>query len=104
MTQEQKRIRIAEACGWKQCPTAMLHGFSPAGAWRQSSKHGVTSLPDYFNDLNACHEAEKTLTQFERSIYRDLLPSSFPGEPSAYWHATAAQRAEAFGRAKGLWE
>lgn len=54
--------------------------------------------PDYLNDLNAMHEAEKTMTGLQRDAYFDRLV--WFGPPL---FATAAQRAEAFGRTLGLW-
>lgn len=54
-------------------------------------------------DLNAMHEAEKTLPDV--LVYADEL-DRLTGRTSREFeviHATAAQRAEAFLRAKGLW-
>jgi len=87
MTQEQKRIKIAEAVG---------------------------KDADYFNDLNAMHEAEKKLPvelmgtmamHLSRIVgYSGVNNSSKPLPHAAYiWHATATQRAEAFGKALNLW-
>ena len=58
---------------------------------------------DYCVDLNAIHEAEKTLTAKQIEKYCDLL------WPKGYrWfcaiHTTARQRAEAFLRTLGKWE
>lgn len=100
MTEEQKRVKIAELCEW----TYKGQEYSDPYWCHPEINEVYDTPPDYFHDLNAMNEAEKTLTQFERSLYRDLLPSPFPGEPSAYWHASATERAEAFGKVKGLWE
>lgn len=84
--------------------------------WRTPSNDGCRSasdLPDYLNDLNAMHEAEKILQ--ERCIfwpdYVDELAKMFPSarrDQRANWsqaiHATAAQRAEAFLHTIGKWE
>lgn len=107
MTQEEKRIKIAELCGWtKHYPDDEVSCYewvwvSPAGV------HAVeydksTHLPDYFNDLNACHEAEKTLTELEFGNYHDILLNQIMSVK--FISAEAAQRAEAFGRVKGLWK
>lgn len=103
MNTEQKRIKIVEACGWRYLD-------SRPGYPRGIAKDGVThELPDYFNDLNAMHEAEKVLT--EKGVntwwaYVDHLnrnnPTPFGHETAV--HATAAQRAEAFGLTLNLWE
>lgn len=93
MTQEQKRIKIAEACG--------LTG------WQETR-----SLPDYFKDLNAMHEAEKVLSDFNHGLFRKLLFSEAYNIGLAANNldaerkqvsATAAARAEAFGKTLNLW-
>jgi hypothetical protein len=57
--------------------------------------------PDYLNDLNAIHEAEKVLNNVQRERYRTELVYSHAGRDV---FATAAQRAEAFLRTIGKWE
>jgi hypothetical protein len=68
--------------------------------------------PHYLNDLNAMHEAEKVLTYEQAEIFEDELcdvakSANVVLENPAPWrfvfHATAAQRAEAFLRTLGLW-
>lgn len=101
MTQETKRIKIAEACGWQRhYNTDMQWRYDGDGPddWIVEDE-----LPDYFHDLNAMHEAEKTLTDEQKGEYINQL-SSICGDTMWFIHATAAQRAEAFGRVKGLWE
>ena len=58
-------------------------------------------LPDYLNDLNAMHEAEKVIRERADRVdsYLDQLDGAMSGV-----HATAAQRAEAFLRTLGLWK
>lgn len=53
----------------------------------------LVPLPDYCHDLNAMHEAEKVLTEWQDREYRALLV-----EITCYkeHRATARQRAEAF--------
>lgn len=60
-------------------------------------------LPDYLNDLNDMHEAEKVLTNEQLEVYCNILHKPNHG---VYWaiHATASQRAEAFLRTIGKWE
>jgi hypothetical protein len=97
MTPEAQRIAIAEACGWTD--TQIIDG-----------KYGQTDVPDYLNDLNACHEMEKALTSGQRVIYADNLCIIWTGRddravPIWFWiKATASQRAEAFLRTIGKWE
>jgi predicted Zn-dependent protease len=67
-------------------------------------------LPDYLNDLNAMHEAERMLLakcgndpQDDLWIY--YLANLLMSAPLCLReHATAAQRAEAFLRTIGKWE
>ena len=64
-----------------------------------------TTLPDYLNDLNAMHEAEKTLRNEQRfEFYKQLLKACEDSETVNTIHATAAQRAEAFLKTLGKWK
>ncbi len=71
MDKEQQQLAIAEACGWSM------------------SGH----YPDYLNDLNAMHEAEKLLSRDQWSDYTSRLPK----------HYSAEQAAEAFLKTLNLW-
>lgn len=85
MTQEQKRIKLAEAFG--------MTGWEEARA-----------LPDFFNDLDAVHELEKALTYEQQCFYCDILKMVVGGP--AYMpavRASAAQRCEALGKTLNLW-
>ena len=77
----------------------------------------VYDLPDYLNDLDAMHEAEKVLTEAQRKSYAANLykvvfqvgqyeAETFVDIRFAFIlsQATATQRAEAFLRTLGLWE
>ena len=101
---KEQQIAIAQACGWT--------GFNPDNipdclqytARAPSGKWGL--IPDYLNDLNAMHEAEKVVKDL--GLYRKFLylvvledPSNVSNEPA--W-ATAAQRGEAFLKTIGKWE
>lgn len=108
MTQEQKRIAIAEACDpW----TTSNHEGSKYRSWTDYVERvygAIHEVPDYFNDLNAMHEAEKMLTDAQYKEYCALLDEAGYddrgiGYPNWSRSATAAQRAEAFGRTLGLW-
>ena len=79
------RVAIAEKCGWKFAPK---------------------NLPDYCNDLNAMHEAEKVIKDGPWDTYIEALDSivnpiwrmTKDFEQWCIARATAAQRAEAFCR------
>ncbi len=122
MSPDAQRIAIAEACGWadirRPCddsyhdlPTDTLGlivgrvcGLPPGYIHAEN----VRPLPDYLNDLNAMHEAEKALLRivaqqhYATSLYRVMA------EPDRHldviYRATAAQRAEAFLRTLSLWD
>lgn len=101
MTDEAQRIAIAEACGWTEVRQEFIsfYGRNPG--------NNVTrlQLPDYLNDLDAMHEAEKTLKEPQRTVYLNHLYGE--EEADNEWkqvHATARQRAEAFLRTVGKWE
>jgi hypothetical protein len=102
MTPRQKRIAIAEHCGWR-------------GQRFDHIKQRMTyDAPDYLNDLNAMHEAEKVLGILERGTYQNILGSACGGireDDGGHFvshresiHATASQRAEAFLRTIGKWK
>lgn len=101
MTPEEINRTIAEACGWKQIT-------SYEEFWqitdRKSEKRWwcEQDLPDYYNDLNAMHEAEKELFKNfkHRAWYLHRLKTytDFDGVT-----ATAPQRCEAFLRTIGKW-
>jgi len=94
MTNEQINMEIAKLCGVEAQPKDIF-GFQ-----------GFSHIPDYCNDLNAMHEAEKMLTDeqcvFIRVHLRERLETHAASRYT--WHATARQRAEAFLRTLGKWE
>ena len=90
MTPEKQRIAIATACGWTD--TQIIDG-----------KYGQTDVPDYLNDLNACHEMEKTLRPITAARYHQLIQTRIKSCDLAIG-ATSSLRCEAFLRVKGLWE
>jgi len=108
MKPEAQRIAIAEVCGWKweRLCTGELHG-KPVG-----EQGPFREVPDYLNDLNAMHEAEKVLTDEQDLEYSEALEQVVGArfgcnnaeDMRRLRSATAAQRAEAFLRAIGKWE
>ena len=103
MNPEQQRVAIAEACGWKTDKRG-LGWLSPRGYY--------ASEPDYLNDLNAMHEAEKVLTDEQDLEYSEALEQVVEGryltnnseDMRRLRSATASQRAEAFLRTIGKWK
>jgi hypothetical protein len=103
MTPELQRIKIAEACGWTDFSRAKHEGAIQYGR-KPLSCYDSWEVPDYLNDLNAMHEAEKTLDDDLDLDYSENLEIVTGGDMSKYRSATAAQRAEAFLRTIGKWE
>jgi hypothetical protein len=107
MKPEQQRIAIAEACGWKNYdhPDVMQlkHEWTMPEKWCMDPK-GVLRFnhnrPDYLNDLNSMHDAEKILDFNQLRDMEDSVSFRFAVLP---FHATASQRAEAFLRTIGKW-
>ena len=92
MTNEQIRIAIAEACGTMKWSYAL------------PTKCIAVGVPDYCNDLNAMHEAEKTLGREQWDMYELKLGWITGDRGFRKINATAAQRAEAFLQTFGKWE
>lgn len=108
-TREEKRIKIAEACGWKNggrySETATFIGWVPPGATRMTPE-----LPSYFTDLNAMHEAVANaykkqppgwLLSYEETLTEVCSKRQLPHfNPIC---AVAEDCAEAFGLTLNLW-
>ena len=111
MSPEQQRIAIAEACGWTEIE--VVEGM-PFGILDSRTDESPRLVPDYLNDLNAMHEAEKYLAGYPSKEWDNYImdlhavtqytPSGKLSEIACITHATAAQRAEAFLRTLGLWK
>jgi hypothetical protein len=104
MTNEQINIAIAEVRGCTDCKIQNVNG---------KLMYGQSEVTDYCQDLNAMHEAEKTLTNVQHRQYRREIWHSVCEDLSAYekvkaaeraqFSSTARQRAEAFLRTLGKW-
>lgn len=107
MTPGEKRVEIAEAMGWKELLCfedsetgyQVWSGLNPKGCLEPRTREIV---PDYLNDLNAMHEAEKIFDTapdwpsspryaYSRNLYNVIVPKT--DQP---FRATAEQRADAF--------
>lgn len=130
MTPEAQRIAIAEACGWEYHTNGGDGNYKgwigPNNTFRKSMWRPwfkESELPDYLNSLDACHEMEMRLGEFESHLYSNhlfnlLKPHQIDsadnekyGAPQLAWpgvyqmiHAAAAQRCEAFLKTIGKWE
>jgi hypothetical protein len=131
MTQEQKRIKLAEAGGLKVIDVPFIPRQTKAAGcvftdaarteWRKCYPNscGVYGIPDYFNDLNAVHDLENVLNDEQARTYAYALYDlangfQFDGDPwtpeifeasmvTDMVRTTAANRAEAIGLALNLW-
>lgn len=110
MTNEEINTRIAQLLGWIYTKTVndIPYGRHPIYT---SDVGWSIPLPDFCNDLNAMHEAEKLLRAEDGDDieYRDALiramSNPYGCHPEAWiWHATARQRAEAFLRTLNKWK
>lgn len=98
MSDDEINAAIAESLGWSLVGTSIRAGRPPGADYV-----GSEFIPNYCNDLNAMHEAEKSISKEQIDNYCDLL------WPKGYgWfyaiHTTARQRAEAFLRTIGKWK
>jgi len=106
MTPEQQRIAIAEACGISTKCNCIDWGAMDHLSNCPAHSNQIEKLPNYLNDLNAMHEAEKTLTRRQWENYY----LKFKGAHEFSWElirtcmkSTAADRAENFLRTLNLW-
>ena len=114
MTDEQMRIAIADACG-----IVVYEEPDGSGLWscKGSYKTGISkehaqrvSLPDYLNNLNAMHQAEKVFSAEQLTDYGIELSKVVPcgWDAQVHWgklaHATARQRCIAFLKTLNLWK
>ena len=114
MTPEAQRIAIARKRGWTTGKVIDPHTGRTHTLWKDPSGN-YSPPPFYYADLNAMHEAEKifvpsseyNLSHYMFELTKIVLPAGTKrcGIISEYmFHATAAQRSEAFLRTLGLWE
>ena len=115
MTEEEINVKIAEVCGWKKvqmsaAQTIWFHEEHPPACTDNDSPNKC--LPNFCQDLNAMHEAEGILPIEEWRNYIDALEEVVKAHEHSsnmdiinqrLFHATAAQRAEAFLKTLGLW-
>ena len=80
----------------------VISDYLPASHWVRNDEIRIFP-PDYLNDLNAMHDAEKVLNQEQKEDYFFIIFNFYGNWPKAI-QATAAQRARAFLRVIGKWE
>jgi hypothetical protein len=91
----------------------LLKDYDITPAWKSPSGDYHRNPPDYLNDLNAMHDAERFLTIEQAEDYADMLCKMACGmtanRSSAYEighaiHSTACKRAEALLKIIGKWK
>ena len=120
MNNQQINAAIAESIGWDFDPVE-AHEWGSRGRWVKPPSGELVfrhSIPDYCNDLNTMHEAEKVLDMHQQYDYGEALarmrigaefddPEGFSPNGWGYYSpitATAAQRAEAYLKTIGKWQ
>lgn len=126
MSPEAQRIAIAEAIGWRFHAHREID-LSLAGDRRLKeqaicrwcapgrAEWQLETLPDFLNDLNAMHEAEKVLNREQQMEYITLINRMrndvarqsqdwYQLEPFWQVHSTAGERAEAFLKCLEAWK
>ena len=105
MNEQEQRIAIAGVMGWSGVRrfteydgSSFLVGTLGAGDCNVSQ-----TVPDYLNDLNACHEFEKTLFSGGNKNVCPYIDELHKIKVTWLLHATAAQRCEAFLKTLNLW-
>jgi hypothetical protein len=111
MTDNKINEAIATVCGWSNIKTSgrldgQIVGYPPTN----SIIGKPCSIPNYCEDLNEMHEAEKELDVESAEGYAALLHAATSTRHSYGFNcfqalsSTARQRAEAFLIVKGLWQ
>ena len=99
LSPEEQRIKVHVCAG--KCPCSEVSGIHGERCPDCGNLEGYDKRPDYLNDLNAMHEAEKLLKVYRIHKYCDnvdmIMAEDFvSGMCDINIMATAAQRAEAF--------
>lgn len=117
MTPEKQLTTIAEAYGWthiENISTIRIRGHWVGYPPKSPIIGEKETLPDYLNDLNACHEMKKVLTDEQKNSFRDYLLTITTNLTSwgdfdmgedlqSMIDATPLQQAEAFLKTLGKW-
>jgi len=108
MKTEDINVAIALILGWKITKTKGVWYWTvldPEGKYVWSGENnleGMKLIPNFANDLNEMHEAEKSLEPWQVVSYMSNL-SKVTGNSKTIYHATSLQRAEAFLKTFNKW-
>lgn len=126
MTEHDRRKAIAEACGWTDVrmsnPWELTDPPDDKIVLCGKLDSYLAAVPNYLEDLNAIAKAETILSLYEQHQYGETLARIMQTPDNSYseilqrkflpggWGyfllatMTAAERAEAFLRIKGMWK
>jgi hypothetical protein len=96
MTPDEKRVAIAEACGWKPYVCYSLSGGDNCTRWKRGSEdRNMDYLPDYRSDRNTIYDAIRGQPHHVQwAIFTALAAIVEPEIPAAF--GSAEQYADAF--------
>lgn len=101
LTQEEKRIKIAEARGWEK----VYKGPEPDNRYILQGRYvTVKDIPDHFTDANALRDAWESLTYDQKTIFAGHLRKYHKGMDVRIFRSFFDYGAEALGLTLGLWE
>ena len=116
MNIKKQQMAIAKVFGWTHFRT-VPDELQPDIERLEGQNHsfflslGFFEVPDYLNDLDAMHEAEKMLDPLGKDGAYEYwlrtvcyIPEREEAHGRYFYRATADKRAEAFLRTLGLWE
>lgn len=118
LSREEKRHAICIACGWER--SGPKGNIWKRPDWYNGPCHGSDGhvIPNWFEDRNAIAEAIRAMPVHKRVAYGPAIRKSVVAEATPdmrdlddpkllcdvfFYEATAAQKAEAYGLAMGLW-
>jgi len=103
MTNEKINTAIAEACGWTDCEYVKSLGLCKGRNSHLVPQYetGHSIIPNYCNDLNAMHEAEKKMKPSDLTSYLKMLFDCLGADCVC---ASASIRAKLFVKTLGKWE
>lgn len=99
MSDDEINAAIAESLGWSLVGTSIRAGRPPGADYV-----GSEFIPNYCADLNAMHEAEKSLSETNMFVMAHWIEQIVSKNGQFYFRATAKQRAEAFLRTLNKWK
>lgn len=74
LTDEELRVEVAKALGWTEiCPCTEYHWGEPWSGFDGRLRGLPEDIPNFPNDLNACHEFAMALSNSDRQQFAHAL-------------------------------